>query len=159
MACDDLDLPVFTPVCNQPYLKCTGYRNLILMNTIWQKRWDVTFEVSLQKDCGFHLVVPLYFLRKPDVTWAVSGKGSHGRKQRGFWPTSREDLRPSVNSPWRAKSCKEPHELGSIYSPHGASRWDHSPCWYCDCGLIRVLEAEGHSWASPRFLIQFCGHL
>ena len=52
-------LPVFKPLhishlCVFPFPGTwTGLVDSILMKRVWQKGWDVTSEIRLQKDCGF----------------------------------------------------------------------------------------------------------
>lgn len=38
-----------------------GFRNLPLVNTVWQRWWAVTSKIRLPKDCGFDLAQPPLF--------------------------------------------------------------------------------------------------
>ena len=54
MAPSDLHHLVFMPLCNL-FPLCVGYTHQ-LASILWQKLWNVSSRVHLQKDCGFHPV-------------------------------------------------------------------------------------------------------
>ena len=111
------DMPCVMP---SPWMSA-WITDLPLMNRIWQKQWDVTSEIWLEKDCGFYFVhiLSLSLFASPPCLSLTGGKKQNKTKQnnqRPCWVTlwrspgvegwvslanSQQDLRPSVQQPWR----------------------------------------------------------
>lgn len=133
--------------------------NLLLLNRIQQKSWDVTFEIRLLNIVTSTLFAPSLFLalihfegsQLPCVSYSME-RGPSGKKLRKAFN----------NSPWGTEAlspiaCEERNsannfmgELGSRFSPSQALRWDCSPSWHVVCNLLETLIQR--TWLS-------CSHI
>ena len=134
------DMPCVMP---SPWMSA-WITDLPLMNRIWQKQWDVTSEIWLEKDCGFYFVHILSLsLCLPTLSFSHWGKKTKQNKTKqsaallsnpmekprgrrmgvsGQQPAGPEAISPTtLEEPNSADSHRS--ELGSGSSPYWALGW------------------------------------
>lgn len=114
-----------------------GPTHLLLINRVWKKLQDVTFEIRSQKGCGFCLEPRLlvFLLLTPTggrchvVNWPME-RPMWKKTEGGSSQQPMRELRPSVWHPmwnWILPTTMLVSAEANPPSPSRAFRWDHSP--------------------------------
>lgn len=119
-------LPKVLTSCYSGYCVTRLLCNLDLLpsNRVWQKWWDMTSIIRLQKTVTSILLYCLLCLHTLMKQADMLGRSKWPVTQGDIWPKALKELNPVNN---------HVNELEHGSFPSHAFKWDHSLDWYLDC--------------------------